>query len=189
MRTLHSRAIPVGVQIFGLHVSLSNIRQKASRPFWLGIILLFVSCLHMSGQQRSAANNLVPSAATPNHASSARNYGKLPLSFEANQGQVDQQVRFLSRGNGYSLFLTNKEAVLALRKPENSRSGPSTNPWQTKPGESSATSFKSDVVRMQLAGASSHLRVNATGKLPGTATTSSATTPADGTAMFQPSDG
>src|SRR5205807_8335522 len=44
-------------------------------------------------------------------------YGKLPLSFEANQGQTDQQVKFLSRGSGYTLFLTSTEAVLVLRKP------------------------------------------------------------------------
>src|SRR6266404_5944701 len=29
-------------------------------------------------------------------------YGKLPLSFEANQGQTDTSVQFLSRGNGYT---------------------------------------------------------------------------------------
>src|ERR1039458_4813570 len=45
-------------------------------------------------------------------------YGKLPLSFEANQGQTDSHVKFLSRGNGYSLFLTSTEAVLSLKKPE-----------------------------------------------------------------------
>ena len=43
-------------------------------------------------------------------------YGKLPLSFEANQGQTDKQVKFLSRGRGYTLFLTPTEAVLSLRK-------------------------------------------------------------------------
>ncbi len=41
-------------------------------------------------------------------------YGKLPLRFEANQGQVDRTVRFLSRGSGYQLFLTSTEAVLSL---------------------------------------------------------------------------
>ena len=45
------------------------------------------------------------------------NYGKLPLSFEANQGQTDPQVEFLSRGSGYTLFLTGNEAVLDLRGP------------------------------------------------------------------------
>ena len=44
-------------------------------------------------------------------------YGKLPLHFEANQGQVDSRVRFLSQGNGYGLFLTPTEAVLTLRRP------------------------------------------------------------------------
>jgi hypothetical protein len=43
-------------------------------------------------------------------------YGKLPLSFEINKGQADSQVKFLSRGSGYSLFLTGNEAVLSLRK-------------------------------------------------------------------------
>src|SRR5712691_9997698 len=43
-------------------------------------------------------------------------YGKLPLSFEANQGQTDPQVKFLSRGSGYTLFLTSTEAVLTPTK-------------------------------------------------------------------------
>ena len=37
-----------------------------------------------------------------------------PMSFEVNQGQTDGGVRFISRGNGYSLFLTPTEAVLTL---------------------------------------------------------------------------
>jgi glucose/arabinose dehydrogenase/photosystem II stability/assembly factor-like uncharacterized protein len=40
-----------------------------------------------------------------------------PLSFEANGGQVDHQVRFLARGRGYSLYLTDTETVLALTPP------------------------------------------------------------------------
>ena len=41
-------------------------------------------------------------------------YGKLPPSFEANQGQTDPQVKFLSRGRGYSLSLTSTEAAKRL---------------------------------------------------------------------------
>src|SRR5438132_267339 len=48
-------------------------------------------------------------------------YGRLPLSFEANQGQTDARARFLARGSGYSLFLTPTEAVLTLRKDERGR--------------------------------------------------------------------
>src|SRR3954447_12196985 len=45
-------------------------------------------------------------------------YAQLPLSFEANQGQSDPRVKFLSRGKSYSLFLTSTEAMLTLRTPE-----------------------------------------------------------------------
>jgi len=47
-------------------------------------------------------------------------FGSLPLSFEANEGQTDSRVRFLSQGPGYTLFLTSNEAVLALRAPRHS---------------------------------------------------------------------
>ncbi len=39
-------------------------------------------------------------------------FGNLPLSFEANQGQTGAEVKFLSRGSGYTLFLTGDEAKL-----------------------------------------------------------------------------
>src|SRR5579871_5015807 len=35
----------------------------------------------------------------------------VPLSFEINQGQTDRAVMFLSRANGYALFLTRDSAV------------------------------------------------------------------------------
>ncbi len=40
--------------------------------------------------------------------------GGIPLLFEPNLGQSDPRVRFLSRGPGFGLFLTDNEAVLAL---------------------------------------------------------------------------
>ncbi len=47
-------------------------------------------------------------------AKAAGRYGQLPLSFEENRGQTDKAVRYLSRGTGYTLFLTEKDAVLSL---------------------------------------------------------------------------
>src|SRR5947207_16009340 len=47
----------------------------------------------------------------------SESYGKLPLQFEASRGQTHKNVRFLSRGPGYSLYLTADEAVLVLAKP------------------------------------------------------------------------
>src|ERR1700735_3350072 len=63
-----------------------------------------------------------------------------PLSFEANRGQTDPAVNFLSRGDGYALFLTPNSAVFKLRSCR----------------ENSAPS----VVRMILAGAHPHARVS-----------------------------
>lgn len=44
------------------------------------------------------------------------NYGKLPLVFEENRGQTDERVKFLSRGSGYTLFLTESEAMMTFYK-------------------------------------------------------------------------
>jgi hypothetical protein len=44
----------------------------------------------------------------------AHSLRSLPLPFEPNRGQTDRRVRYRARGNGYELFLTDSEAVLAL---------------------------------------------------------------------------
>jgi photosystem II stability/assembly factor-like uncharacterized protein len=41
-------------------------------------------------------------------------YGKLPLSFEANQGQADAAVEFIAHASGYTLALSRREAVVNL---------------------------------------------------------------------------
>src|SRR5215213_5348709 len=46
----------------------------------------------------------------------AETYAQFPVSFEANEGQLDSQVRFMSRGSGYNLFLTPTETVFVLNK-------------------------------------------------------------------------
>ena len=91
-------------------------------------------------------------------------YGKLPLSFEANQGQTDGQVKFLSRGSGYTLFLTPAEAVLALRKPVASNRG------RTRHANAEAKETPAappTVVLMKLVGANSHPEVSGLEELPG----------------------
>jgi uncharacterized repeat protein (TIGR01451 family) len=53
-------------------------------------------------------------------------YGRLPMRFEANRGQTGRGVRFLSRGSGYTLFLTGDGAVLRLRGEAGEGAGVST---------------------------------------------------------------
>ena len=62
------------------------------------------------------AGFVLPAAAATD-ARLSESYGKLPLQFEANRGQTHKDVRFLSRGPGYGLYLTADEAVLVLSKP------------------------------------------------------------------------
>src|SRR5438309_2391929 len=88
-------------------------------------LTVLASSPSMRTATRAAANPSKPSnsAQRPNQAGQQRlaeNYGKVPLSFEANQGQTDPRVKFLSRGSGYTLFLTRDEAVLALRSRQSS---------------------------------------------------------------------
>ena len=40
--------------------------------------------------------------------------GKLPLGFEVNEGQLASNVKFVSRANGHTLYLTSTDAVLEL---------------------------------------------------------------------------
>jgi hypothetical protein len=57
-------------------------------------------------------------------------YGKLPLRFEPNHGQFDPKIKFFSRGTGYGVSFTRRDAVLSLHK----------------------TAAQGDVVHIQIAG-------------------------------------
>jgi hypothetical protein len=51
------------------------------------------------------------------HTRAMQMYAALPMSFEANVGQSDSRVKFLAHATGYSLFLTDQEAVLSPLEP------------------------------------------------------------------------
>ena len=106
-------------------------------------------------------------------------YGRVPLRFEANTGQTASQVRFLSRGPGYTLFLTRNEAVLGLNKPASGNHGRKMGqqllwgaalldaepaPAPTLQGKSQTTGA---VLRMELEGANPGARITGADALPG----------------------
>ena len=96
-------------------------------------------------------------------------YGRLPLSFEANQGQAKPQVKFLARGRGYSLFLTSQEAVLALSPPADHPTVPLTMAAHgaIEAVETPSVTPPPAVVRMQLVGAKAAPPVAGRDALPG----------------------
>jgi Beta-propeller repeat len=84
----------------------------------------------------------------------------LPIQFEANQGQVDESVKFLARGTGYNLFLTPTESVMVLTGRE-AGSAP-TEGRGHEPQESTHS-----VVRMKLEGANPAPAIDGLEQLPG----------------------
>ena len=96
----------------------------------------------------------------------SQSYGKLPLHFEANQGQTHQDVRFLARGAGYSLYLTAGEAVLVLTKPNPDAKRDLRSTPERRGTQPRGTPV---VVRMSLVGAAPKPLVSGLDELPGKA--------------------
>ena len=130
---------------------------------WMAIItsLFLLACtaspLPVVAQVSIGAETSKPSKATgtgsPMNTRVADAYGKLPLAFEADQGQTDPQVKFVARGGGYTLFLTDAQAVLTLGTAQPNK--------QNKPRLNEA------VVRMKLLGANPKSIATGLDELPG----------------------
>jgi uncharacterized repeat protein (TIGR01451 family) len=91
-------------------------------------------------------------------------YGQLPLSFVANEGQFDREVKFSSRGGGYELYLTRAEAVLSLgahaAREDRRRAADA-------PESGDASHASRAVLRMKLSGARREASASGEGQLPG----------------------
>src|SRR4051812_29801317 len=99
----------------------------------LAATTLMMASLAAFGQVTKAPSLTVDKASVPVEAAKmSATFSRLPLAFEANSGQSDPRVKFLSRGPGYGLFLTKNEAVLSLATDKNGKN--------------------SDVVRLKIAG-------------------------------------
>ncbi|MGA8108661.1 MAG: SBBP repeat-containing protein [Acidobacteriaceae bacterium] len=87
----------------------------------------------------------LPAAAQSRAATARAQYEQLPLRFEPNEGQFAPAVRFRSSGPGFSLALTENEAVVRLR-----------------------AGAESDAVRIGLEGARAAQSITGEDRLPGT---------------------
>ncbi len=136
-------------------ITLNN-RSNCRLFFHLSIFPFFAiaSLLPWLAVTQTQEDNPVASANQPEADQSSglrADYGRVPLSFEANQGQTAAEVQFLSRGSGYTLFLAPTKAVLSLQQRTNySQKTPVTN-----------------VLRMELKGANANAAVDAHDELPG----------------------
>ena len=77
------------------------------------MVLLVLGTAFLLRRDNSSSNPpKIASRVNPAEARAA--FGRLPMSFEPNQGQSDGSVKFLARGNGYGLYLTSREAALVF---------------------------------------------------------------------------
>src|SRR5215471_3525207 len=85
----------------------------------------------------------------------------LPLYFEANQGQTDTRVKFLSRGAGYTLFLTSEGPTLSLlaAQPNSSKPSATHDRRAARAIPSAPAHYSTSSVQLKLVGANAGIAV------------------------------
>ena len=165
---------------------------RSSKVILVASVIIFL--LSMSVARRTKEHKVSRATSEPHSvkAQVAANYGRLSLSFEANRGQTARQVKFLSRGAGYTVFLTKNSAVLGLKRtssgehrlgtarlplparndanqPMTLLRGPAAVGLERKadPPTGDGASSTGAVVRMRLMGADPKVRIAGAEELPG----------------------
>jgi Beta-propeller repeat len=96
--------------------------------------------------------------------------GTLPLAFEANQGQTDPQVKYMARGNGYTVFLTANDTVFALQSSSQAATARTTGKHAFGEAKTTPAPREKDVaaaIRMHLVGGNAQPQIVAGSQLPG----------------------
>jgi len=174
------------VPMFAALIPKSHTATSRMVIYWACVSVVFLGSLWFSFHEGWKAGNDISAKPAMSGAESqiVASFGKLPLSFEANQGQTDGRVKFLSHGHGYAVFLTSNEAVLELRKSSvvsgqlsvGTKQNPKvrTHAPDGKRGrrtnfliENRQSKIEKQVVRLRLAGAKPDAEVTGREELPG----------------------
>ncbi|MGB8510500.1 MAG: hypothetical protein WCD76_19155, partial [Pyrinomonadaceae bacterium] len=139
--------------------SRHHLKRLLLLTFVVSLVVGSTSMLILSSRAPSRPAAVPSSAATLSQA--RETYGRIPLSFEANRGQTDEEVNFIARGGGYALFLKPTEAVFALRSSDRGlskeeqaqRSLNAEAPLSTAEPQVASRNPQSKVLRMKLVGA------------------------------------
>jgi Beta-propeller repeat/FG-GAP-like repeat len=154
-RKSRGRRLATGLVTAALGATLAFLPAASGRRHFSSLAWAAVN--PHGSTSRSLAQNASANGAAPvtgaQRGKVLENYGRLPLGFEPNQGQTDPSVKFVSRGHGYSLFLTSSEAILVLPAAPQ-RMG-------------SDDKLTASVLRMRLSGANANATVSGGDELPG----------------------
>jgi len=118
----------------------------------------------------AAAPVQVPALSAEQRGRVRESLGTLPLAFEANQGQTDPQVKYMARGNGYTVFLTANDAVFALQSSSQSATARTTGKHGFGEAKTTPAPRAKDVaaaIRMHLVGGNAQPQIAAGSQLPG----------------------
>ncbi|HWY70444.1 MAG TPA: SBBP repeat-containing protein [Terriglobales bacterium] len=140
--------------------------MKVRKSQFLSLFLVAISMAAIAVTQqdpRTAGSGVKASGAT-GEPKMVATFAKLPMSFEANQGQADPRAKFISRGKGYRLFLGRDGAELSLRKVSQ---GNRKLDRSAKLEAGSAQASSSEVVTMKLVGSNRAAEVRGVDRLPG----------------------
>jgi hypothetical protein len=99
----------------------------------------------------------------------SQSYLNLPLSFEQNVGQTDGQAQFISRGQGYTLFLSSNQAVFAFHSvtfPSTTRSDEKKLGKRFLVERSKNATRNTEIVRMKLLGANPSAQLTGLERMP-----------------------
>jgi hypothetical protein len=133
---------------------MNKRRESSNINFFSSLVVLtgLVVSLALPSQMKVAARgNAEISETVSENESKKTEFGKTRLLFEENKGQTDRAARFVSRGPGYTLYLTETEAVFALKTPV-----PETDAERVEKAPKTGRKLKSDVLKMKFAGANPH---------------------------------
>lgn len=134
-----------------------------------GVLPLILACSLFSLQaflatlvpaSKPAMTRLASQVVTPRTpAQQTKNsYDLIELAFEPNRGQADNAVDFLTRGSGYSMLLSAKEAVMVMTPPNSSSHNRDENPLRYP---------DASVLRLQFPESDAHASFIAEEQLPG----------------------
>jgi hypothetical protein len=143
---------------------------------WRGTRTLADARVHVAPDRVNASASQLSKLDPSTQRRILKDYGELPLAFEKNQGQTDSRVKFLSRGAGYTLFLTANQAIFSLhtsdangvvgeanREDERRQTPVGIRPTSKKSEKQAVDS----ILRMKLVDANSSVAVSGIDELPG----------------------
>jgi len=150
-------------------MSFLDILDTSSKCFF-SFLITFSLIVPFFGVRRFGAALASASMTVP--ATESQPAANLPLNFELNQGQTHQRVKFLARSEGYVLFLTATEAVMALENPAAHRRGKENREARDRANGFDSTEKRGrparSIVRMKLQGANPAPQIEGLEPLPST---------------------